>query len=113
MDSRHATVVGREDVDNGLFVVLGHIKNEGPESNSSEKTSNNAEKTLRLKFFKEITALTQNAEEMHVTGTGTAQEEFIHYLAETPQFKNTDAKESTANKMSDESLIEYISEKFN
>ncbi len=29
----------------------------------------------------------QNAEEVHVTGTGTSQEQFTHYMAGTPQFK--------------------------
>ncbi len=55
----------------------------------------------------------QNVDEIHVTGTGKIQEQFINYLAETPQYKNVVAKESTSNKMSDEKLIEFIGEKFN
>ena len=55
----------------------------------------------------------QNATHLHVTGTGQAQEQFIHYLAETPQFKNTKTEESTSNKMSDENLVEFISNKLN
>jgi hypothetical protein len=51
----------------------------------------------------------QNAEEVHVTGTGTFQEQFIHYLAETAQYKNTVARECTSNKMSDKRLVEFIS----
>lgn len=113
MDSRHAVVVGRTNVDTGEFVIMGHVENSGAESNSNEKSVHNAERGLQLKFFKEITALMQNAEEVHITGTGTEQEQFIHYMAETPQFKNTDAKESTSNKMSDENLLEYITQKFN
>jgi hypothetical protein len=34
-------------------------------------------------------------------------------LKETPQYKNVEAKESTSNKMSDESLIEYVASQFN
>ena len=113
MDSRHATVVGRTNVDTGEFVIMGQIENNGAESSASEKTFHNSEKTLQHKFFKEITAFMQNAEEVHITGTGTEQEQFIHYMAETPQFKNTEAKESTSNKISDEKLLEYITEKFN
>lgn len=112
MDSHHATVVGREHVDSGAFVMLTHAENAGKESNSNEYTANNQEKTATHKFFKELTSHMQNAEEIHVTGTGTIQEQFIHYLAETPQFKNTVAKESTSNKMSDEKLIEFIAQKF-
>lgn len=113
MDSQHATIVGRQDVDAGDFVVLGHAKNESAGSNSSEKSANNLEKTLQHKFYKEITAYMQNAEEIYVTGTGSEQEQFIHYLAETPQFKNTSATESTTNKMSDEKLVEYMTAHFN
>ncbi|MDQ2751404.1 MAG: hypothetical protein M3R72_00090, partial [Bacteroidota bacterium] len=108
MDSQHATVVGREDAESNNFTVLGHIKNEGAGNNSDEKKANNSEKTLQHKFFKEITALMQNAEEVYVTGTGQEQEQFISYLSETPQFKNTSAKESTSNKMDDAKLVAYI-----
>ena len=55
----------------------------------------------------------QNAEEVHVSGTGTSQEQLMHYMAATPQFKNTVTKESTSNKMSDENLAAYIRAKFN
>ncbi len=113
MDTNHAIVVGREKVDSGDFVIVGHAKTEGRESNSNENAANNAEKGALQKLFKEITSFMQNVDEVHVTGTGTAQEQFIHYLAQTPQFKNTVAKESTSNKMSEEKLIEYVSAKFN
>ncbi len=113
MDNHHATVVGCANTDSHDFILLGRAKNAGAQSNSNEKNAHNDEKRLQVKFFKEITALMQNAEEVHVTGTGEAQEQFIHYLAETPQFKNTVTKESTSNKMSDEKLAEYIAEKFN
>jgi hypothetical protein len=55
----------------------------------------------------------QNAEEVHLTGTGTSQEQLMRYMAATPQFKNTITKESTSNKMSDENLAQYISARFN
>jgi len=73
----------------------------------------NAEKGSLQKLFKNITSHMQNADEVHVTGTGIAQEQFINHLAQTPQFKTAVTKESTSKKMSDKSLIEYISEQFN
>ncbi len=45
---------------------------------------------------------------VHVTGTGDAQERFINYLAETPQYKNAVTKDSTSNRMSEEKLIDYV-----
>ena len=112
MDSHHATIVGRESVDSGDFVVLGHEKVDGQGGNSSENAANNAERDLLHKLFKNITSHMQNVDELHVTGSGTTQEQFIKYLKETPQYKNVEAKESTSNKMSNDSLIEYVTSQF-
>ena len=112
MDSQNATIVGRENIDSGDFAVLGRAKNGGGGSNSSEHSGNNREKGITSKFFKEINAFMQNVDEIHVTGTGTVQEQFINYMAELPQYKNVVANESTSNEMSDEKLVEFITAKF-
>lgn len=113
MDSHHATIVGNEDSENGEFAVLGHVKNAGADNNSSENASNNQEVALTQKFFKEIASKMPNIEEIHVTGTGQIQEQFIKFLAETAQYKNAKSTESTSNKMSDESLASFIETHFN
>lgn len=113
MDSQHAIVVGRENADSDNFVILAHTNALRQESNSNENAANNAERGTLQKLFKEITSYMQNADEVHVTGTGNTQEQFIKHLASTAQYKNTVAKESTSNKMSDEELIKYVSSKFN
>ena len=113
MDSHHAIIVGKENVESGDFVVLGHEKEEGQGGNSNENAANNAERDSLNKLFKSITAHMQNVDELHVTGPGTAQERFIKYLSETPQYKDVETKQSTSNKMSDESLIEYVASQFN
>ena len=113
MDTHHATVVGRANADTENFTVLAVAGNAGAEHNTSEKNQNNDERTLQHKFFKEILSHMQNAEEVHLTGTGTSQEQLMRYMADTPQFKNTVTQESTSNKMSDENLVAYIGAKFN
>lgn len=113
MDSHYATIVGRENVDSGDFLVLGHETVDGQGYNTSENAANNAERDQLRKLFKSITAHMQNVDELHVTGTGTAQEQFINFLNETPQYKNVVATESTSNKMSDQSLVEYVTAQFN
>ena len=112
MDSHHATIVGRKNIDNGEFILLGHVKNEDSTTHSNENAANNSERTLLHKFFKEISSHMQNAEELLITGTGTAQEQFKKYLEETPQFKHAKLEESTANKMDDDKFIKLITEKF-
>ena len=108
MDSSHATVIGRTDVDSGDFKVIYTAKNEKSVGNSNENTGNNHEKTSLHKYFKEIASQMPNAEEIHVTGPGTVQEQFIKYMAETPQYKNTLTSESTSNKMRDQKLVEFF-----
>jgi stalled ribosome rescue protein Dom34 len=113
MDSHNAAIVGKEDVENGAFVILGHVKNAGPENNSNENAFNNQEISLTHKYFKEIAIKMPNIDEIHITGTGQIQEQFIKFLAETPQYKNALSTESTSNKMSDENLLEFITKHFN
>ena len=113
MDTHNATIVGNENEETGELVIIAHIKGEEVSPTPSQKNEHNQKKMLQAKFFKEITTHLQNATHLHATGTGQVQEQFIHYLAETPQFKNTKTEESTSNKMSDEKLIEFFSDKLN
>jgi stalled ribosome rescue protein Dom34 len=112
MDNHHATIVGHDPAAAG-FIVLGHAKNPGASGNSNENAANNHEITLQQKYFKEIGRYLENADEVHLTGTGTIQEQFLRYLAETPQFKRTVVSESTSNPMSEEKLVEFVSSHFN
>ncbi|MFN3755041.1 hypothetical protein [Flavobacterium sp.] len=113
MDSHTATIVGKEEVNEGDFIVIGHVKNSGPDANSNERTSNNQEISLTQKFFKEIAHTMPNIDEIHLTGTGQIQEQFMKFLAETPQYKNVVSSESTSNRMSDENLTQFIAKHFN
>ena len=113
MDSHNATIVGNEEGVNEEFIVLGHVINDGADKNSNEKNLNNQEISLTLKFFKEIASKMPNIDEIHITGTGQVQEQFIKFLAETPQYKNVISTESTSNKMSDENLALFIMKHFN
>lgn len=111
MDTQQAVIVGTDSDNEEKLVVIAHVTGEENSQKPSEKTTNNQEKMLQAKFFKEITKHMQNATDVHLTGTGTAQEQFIHYLEETPQFKNTKTAHCTSNKMSDERLLEFMAEK--
>ena len=112
MDSHSAVIVGRQE-DAEDFTVLKHVSNSGADNNSNENASNNHEITLTQKFFKEIAATMPNVDEIHITGTGQIQEQFIKFLSETAQYKNARSTESTSNKMSDENLADFIAQHYN
>ena len=113
MDSHHAIIAGKQNTEEGEFMIIDHVNNKGAAGNSNENASNNQEVALTQKFFKEILVNMPNIDEVHVTGTGQIQEQFIKFLAGTPQYKNVVATESTSNKMSDEQLISFIKARFN
>jgi stalled ribosome rescue protein Dom34 len=113
MDTHHATIVGNGNDGSDELVIIAHVTGEDVSPTSSNKNENNQKKMLQSKFFKEIASHLENATHLHATGTGQVQEQFIHFLAATPQFKNVKTEESTANKMSDERLVEFFSVKLN
>lgn len=112
MDAHSATVVGCNP-SGTEFMVIGQAKSPVQGGNSNENAANHREITLVQKYFKEIGRQLVNAEEVHLTGTGTMQEQFKHYLAEQAQFKKTVVTESTCNAMSDQKLVELVSGHFN
>ncbi|WP_294291337.1 hypothetical protein [uncultured Chryseobacterium sp.] len=114
MDKEKAIVVKNHDAQNAFkFFLCSPVKAEIQHGNSSENAGNNAEQTNRIKYFKEIEHLLINSQEVCIMGPGTVQEEFKHYLQETPQFKNLNIHLDTAQQMSDEQVLEKVKEHFN
>ena len=112
MDSKNATIVGRKDNESDDFTILGHVKGIELTGNSNENAAHNQEIAATHKYFKEIVQTMPNIDEIHVTGTGQIQEQFIKFLSETPQFKNAKSTESTSTKMSNDQLIDLVTKYF-
>lgn len=109
MDTKHATIVGvSKNNEADGFKALAHVKAPGTLPNSNENTFNNDKQRTEGMFFKEIAGYLENAEEVYITGYGTAQETFANYLKETPQFKDVKTTLDTAQQMTDEALVEKI-----
>ena len=84
MDSQHATVAGREHIDSGDFVILGHVKREDTHEAHGEKTGHNQEKMLQGKFFNEINPYAKCGScacDGHGRGAGTVHAFFGGYPA--------------------------------
>ncbi len=114
IDNNKAVVAKNHDAQNAFkFFLCSPVKLEVQYGNSNENAANNAEKTNKVKFFKEIEKLITNTEDLFVTGPGTAQEELRNYLHDTPQYKNLKITLGTANQMSDEQVLETVKEHFN
>jgi hypothetical protein len=55
----------------------------------------------------------QNVDELHVTEPARRKSNLSIIWAKHLNIKNVEAKESTSNKMSDESLIDFVTAQFN
>jgi len=114
IDSEKAVVVKNHDAQNAFkFFLCSPVKAEIQHGNSSENAGNNAERTNKVKFFKEVEHLLINSQEVYITGPGKIQEELKHYLHDTAQFKNLDITLDTAQQMSDEQVLETVKNHFN
>lgn len=112
MDTHHATVVVKASPTNNAFVVLTHVQSPAAEGNSNGNAANNQKSAAAHKFFREIAARMPNIDELHVIGTGQVQEQFIHFLAATAQYRNTVTSHSTSNRMGDEQLTAFFDKHF-
>ncbi|MBU8882969.1 hypothetical protein KSK37_07730 [Kaistella sp. DKR-2] len=113
LDQSKAVVVKNHDAQNAFkFFLCSPLKATVQHGNSSENAENNAEQTNKAKYFKEISHLLTNSEEVYVTGPGKIQEEFKAYLHDTAQFKNLKITLDTAQHMSDEEVLETVKKHF-
>jgi hypothetical protein len=113
MDIHHAIIVGRADDRSNDFSVIGMAGDAGDVHVKPEKKMYPDASILQDRFFKEILFYMRNAEEVHVTGTGKWQEEFLKYMDNSPQCQDTVREVSISEKMSDDELAEFIQSKFN
>lgn len=113
LDHHKAIVVKNHDAQNAFkFFLCSPVKAEVQHGNSSENAANNAEQTNKAKYFKEIAHLLTNSEEVFITGPGTIQEELKNFLHDTAQFKNLKITLGTAQKMSDEEVLNAVKSHF-
>ena len=112
MDGHRATVVGRENVTAGEFIILGKVESEKVTANSNENAANNLERKTQGNFFKDIAKLLTNTTHVFITGSGTAQEQFSKFLQATPQFKQLETTLGSDSQLSDSQVISRVSQHF-
>lgn len=114
IDTEKAIVAKNHDAQNAFkFFLCNPVKAEIQHGNSSENAGNNAERTNRIKFFKEVEHLLINSQEVYITGPGKIQEELKHYLHDNAQFKDLKITLDTSQQMSDEKVLEMVKKHFN
>ena len=116
LDGENAIIAKNHDgQETSEFTISPSVSSEKKYPNSSENTGNNAEQTIKRKYFKEIEKHLTNTQELYITGPGTIQEELKHYLEDTPQFKNLKITLDTAPsyQINNDNVLQAVKEHFN
>ncbi len=114
IDQTKAVVVkNHNDFEVTDWNVSDTLKAEIQHGNSNENAANNAEKTNRVKFYKEIEKAITNSVDLYVTGPGIAQEELRNYLLETPQYKNLNITLGTSTDSNPDVVLNEVMAHYN
>lgn len=114
IDSRKAIIVSNHNAqDISDFSIKSTLNADVYEGSSSEHTMNNADRTNRIKLYKEIEKVITNSTELFITGPGVAQEELKNYLLETPQYKNLKITLGTDSHLTGEQIISEVKSHYN
>lgn len=114
IDQTKAVVVkNHNDFEVTDWNVSDTLKAEIQHGNSNENAANNAEKTNRVKFYKEIEKAITNSVDLYVTGPGIAQEELRNYLLETPQYKNLNITLGTSTDSNPDVVLNEVMSHYN
>lgn len=113
MDHHEAHIISNHDGQEVTSMqIKGHVKADENHRYGSEVTAHNSKVTNLHKFFHEIMEHLTNTQKLHLLGTGTAQEEFTHYLANIPQWQKLKVSDEPTGKMNAEQTLNKIAEHY-
>ncbi len=113
LDNEKAIIIADNgETGNANFTIQDKIKGQAKISGGSEHTINNAKQSDSLKYFKSISGLLANYDEILVFGPGKSQEQFKNHLDEDAQFKNKKVTVYSAEHLTDPQMIAKVRDFF-
>lgn len=112
LDSEKAMIIAHSSDDQSSYTIQNKIKSNDTHSGGSEHTMNNARQTDSLKYFKSVSNLLLNYDEILVFGPGKSQEQFQHHLKQDPQFKSKQISIDSAEHLTDPQMIAKVRDFF-
>ena len=113
LDHHEAHIISNHDGQEvNSLQIKGHVKSHEHGRYGSEFKAHNSKTNDLHKFFNEIMGHLTNTQELYLLGTGTAQEELTHYLANIPQWKKLKVTDEPTGKMTAEMVLNKVSDHF-
>lgn len=111
-NSKAIIIANTSENESGDYIIQNKVKAKGSQSGGSEHSMNNAKQSDILKYFKSVSSLLLNYDEILVFGPGQSQEQFQNHLKEDAQFKNKQITIDSAEQLSDPQMIAKVRDFF-
>ena len=109
LDNDKAIIITKNDGnENSDYAIQDKLKAKGNQGGGSEHAMNNAKQSDSLKYFKSISSLLSDYDEILVFGPGQSQEQFQNHLQENAQFKNKKITIDSAEQLTDPQMIAKV-----
>lgn len=113
LDNHSATIITNSIKEgNDAFSIQNKVKAVDHHAGGSEHSMNNAKKSDSRKYFKEVSGLLLNYDEILVFGPGKSQEELKNILSEDEHFRNTQITLDSTGQLTDPQMIAKVRDFF-
>ena len=112
LDNQHALIITSDSKEAGNYSIHDKIKSRESHGGGSEHSMNNSKQSDSLKYFKSVSTLLLNYDEILVFGPGKSQEQFQNHLKQDAQFKDKQISIDSAEQMTDPQMIARVREFF-
>jgi hypothetical protein len=112
LDNQHALIISNDENGLGNYAIHDKVKSKGNHGGGSEHSMNNSKQSDSLKYFKSVSTLLLNYDEIFVFGPGKSQEQFQNHLKQDAQFKDKQISIDSAEQMTDPQMIARVKEFF-
>jgi stalled ribosome rescue protein Dom34 len=113
LDHHKAVIItNTPEEENSDYAIKDHLLANEHHGGGSEHSINNAKHADMVKYFKSVSNLLLNYDEILVFGPGTSQEQFQHHLQENVQFKSRQITIDSAEQLTDPQMIAKVRDFF-
>jgi stalled ribosome rescue protein Dom34 len=113
LDTQKAMIITNTLADGSKdYTIQDKIKAAEQQGGGSEHSMNNARQSANLKYFKSVSGLLINFDEILIFGPGKSQEQFQNYLREDAHFKSKQISIDSAEQLTDPQVIAKVRDFF-
>jgi hypothetical protein len=114
IDNQNAMIITNLPAsENDDYTIQAKVKSkENHGGGGSEHSMNNAKQSDNLKYFKSVSTLLLNYDEILVFGPGKSQEQFQNHLKDDAQFKSKQITIESAEQLTDPQMIAKVRDFF-